>query len=57
MKSDGFWELFIDTGDPLCWLMSRADGKSAGNTNMGGSESPASKHAAISGRDGASPSD
>ena len=25
MKENGFWEVFRDTGDPLCWLLSRAD--------------------------------
>lgn len=25
MTPDGFWELFSDTGDPFCWLMSRAE--------------------------------
>lgn len=23
MDRDGFWELFKQTGDPRCWLMSR----------------------------------
>lgn len=28
MSSDGFWQVFTDTGDPLCWLLTRdsADG-------------------------------
>ena len=24
MERDIFWEVFRDTGDPLCWLMTRA---------------------------------
>ena len=24
MDTDIFWEVFRDTGDPLCWLLSRA---------------------------------
>lgn len=23
MEKDLFWELFRDTGDPLCWLLTR----------------------------------
>lgn len=25
MDKDLFWELFLDTGDPLCWLLSRRE--------------------------------
>ena len=25
MENDIFWDVFRDTGDPLCWLMSRAE--------------------------------
>ncbi|NCC68786.1 MAG: hypothetical protein EOM14_11465 [Clostridia bacterium] len=24
MKSDAYWDVFTDTGDPVCWLLSRA---------------------------------
>ena len=24
MKTDGYWELFRETGSPVCWLLSRA---------------------------------
>lgn len=26
MEKDIFWEVFRDTGDPLCWLMTRETG-------------------------------
>ena len=25
MEKDIFWDVFRDTGDPLCWLMTRAE--------------------------------
>ena len=25
MEKNVFWEVFQDTGDPLCWLMTRED--------------------------------
>ena len=24
MEKDAFWNVFRDTGDPVCWLLSRA---------------------------------
>lgn len=32
MDRDIFWDVFRDTGDPLCWLLTRA-GKSKPKTN------------------------
>ena len=25
MENDIFWEVFRDTGDPVCWLLTRID--------------------------------
>ena len=25
MEKDIYWDVFRDTGDPLCWLMTRAE--------------------------------
>ena len=27
MEKEIFWEVFRDTGDPLCWLLTRADSR------------------------------
>jgi len=32
MGNDIFWEVFRDTGDPLCWLMTRPEGAAAGES-------------------------
>lgn len=35
MKTDGYWALFRLTGDPLCYLLSRAQ-RERGNTQKRG---------------------
>lgn len=38
MSEDLFWQVFTDTGDPLCWLMHRAAEKS--NNKDGAGDDP-----------------
>ncbi|HBR07371.1 MAG TPA: hypothetical protein DD735_00580 [Clostridiales bacterium] len=41
MKNDAFWKVFTDTGDPFCWLLSRAHGNCGGGGSI--AEAPAAE--------------
>lgn len=40
MENDIFWDVFRDTGDPLCWLMSRAEDQAEDNKEDNGEDRP-----------------
>lgn len=40
MSDNLFWQVFTDTGDPLCWLMHRAAEKSNNKDGAGDDPKP-----------------